>query len=354
MSSNTFCRYLSNGYRFYIEQGAITHHPCCQWTGDRVPFDENMLDQQRIVWNINTPWAHSECNRCGKEEPHKKDMAYRHGGNRIIPLLPQNKVAWLDIQADQTCNGGCLICGPWNSSYWQSEISKYQGFPLSPNKEDLPALINRIFDAIDTSELRLLQFLGGEPFLSNADAIGIDRIANPEQCTLKYTTNASIFPKSDRIDRWKKFEKVKMTLSIDGIGDRFNYLRYPLTWDVVEKNIHRMLAEFPSNVEFNINHSITPLNILYYDEFLEWLNKTFGRILKIHCHAAYGVMNPAHGGQLLRDLVIAKYGKDHNLASMIYPEAEVNAEFLEYINLWDSRRKTNWQRAFPEATCIKI
>ena len=115
-----------------------------------------------------------------------------------------------------------------------------------------------------------------------------------------------------------------------------------------------MLAEFPSNTEFNINHSITPLNILYYDEFLEWVNNTFASVPKIHCHAAYGVMNPAHGGERLRDLVVAKYGEDHNLASMIYPEAEVNAEFLEYINLWDSRRKTDWQRTFLEATCIKI
>jgi sulfatase maturation enzyme AslB (radical SAM superfamily) len=214
-------------------------------------------------------------------------------------------------------------------------------------------LINRIFDAIDTSEIRLLQFLGGEPFLSDADVIGIDRIANPEQCTLKYTTNASIFPKSDRIDRWKRFEKVKITLSIDGIADRFNYLRYPLTWDVVENNIRRMLAEFPSNVEFNINHSITPLNILYYDEFLEWLDETFGGVPRIHCHPAYGVMNPAAGGERLRDLVVAKYGEDHQLASMIYPEAEVNAEFLEYINLWDSRRKTNWQKTFPAVNCLE-
>ena len=351
MSSNTFCKHLSNGYRFYIDQGVITYHPCCQWTGDRVLFDEHTLDQQRTVWNINTPWAHSECARCGEEEPHKKHMSYRHSGNRQIPILPQNKVAWLDIQADQTCNGGCLICGPWNSSYWQSEMVKYQGHIPISNKVDLPALVNRIFDAIDTSELRLLQFLGGEPFLSDADAVGIARIANPEQCTLKYTTNGSVFPKSDRIDQWKRFEKVKITLSIDGIGDRFDHLRYPLKWDVVEKNIHRMLAEFPSNTEFTINHSITPLNIMYYDEFLQWVNTTFDHVPKIHCHPAYGVMNPVHGGEQLRDLVVAKYGKDHQLVSMTQ-HGPANTEFLEYINLWDSRRKTNWQKTFSAVVGI--
>lgn len=351
MSSNTFCKHLSNGYRFYIDRGMITYHPCCQWTGDRVHFDPATLDQQRTAWNIDTPWAHMECARCGTEEPYKKDNAYRHAGNRQIPILPQNKIAWLDIQADTTCNGGCLICGPWNSSYWQSEITKYQGLVSVPNKVDLPALTNRIFDAIDTSELRLLQFLGGEPFLSDVDIAGINRIANPAQCTLKYTTNGSIFPKSDRIDQWKRFEKVKITLSIDGIGERFDHLRYPLKWAVVENNIHRMQNQLPSNTEFSINHSITPLNILYYDEFLQWVHRNFDIMPKIHCHPAYGVMNPVNGGKILRDLVVAEYGADHQLTSMTHDGA-VDMDFLEYIDLWDSRRKTNWRQTFPAVSGI--
>ena len=353
MSSNSFCKHLSNGYRFYINKGDITYHPCCQWTGDAIEFAEDTLDQQRTKWNIDTPWTHSECARCGNEETYKKAMSYRHTGNWRIPILPQNKVGWLDIQADMTCNGGCLICGPWNSSYWQSEMTKYQGqIPIS-NKVDLKSLVNRIFDAIDTSELSVLQFLGGEPFLSDVDAVGLSRIANPAQCTLKYTTNGSVFPKPDRIDRWKDFKSILITLSIDGINDRFDYLRYPLKWRVVENTINRMIAEFPPNTYFSINHSITPLNILYYDEFLQWVNNTFDHVPWIHCHPAYGVMNPAHGGSILRDLVVAKYGKNHQLASMIQPQDVVDTQFLDYINLWDSRRKTNWRETFPAVIDIE-
>ena len=352
MSSNSFCKHLSNGYRFYINQGVITYHPCCQWTGDAIKFDQVTLDQQRTKWNINTPWTHAECGRCGQEETYKKDNSYRHAGNKVIPVLSQNKVGWLDIQADATCNGGCLICGPWNSSYWQSEMSKYYGHIPISNKVDLPALVNSIFDAVDTSELGFLQFLGGEPFLSDVDAVGIARIANPAQCILKYTTNGSVFPKPDRIDKWKSFKKILITLSIDGIGDKFDYLRYPLKWRVVESTIHRMIAEFPPNTEFTINHSITPLNILYYDEFLQWVNNTFDHVPRIHCHPAYGTMSPAYGGGKLRKLVADKYGQDHQLSSMIDPGSEVNAEFLKYINLWDPRRKTNWQQTFPDVVDV--
>lgn len=352
MTSNTFCKHLSNGYRFYIDQGTITYHPCCQWQGDKISFHEHTISQQRTEWNVNEPWAHAACGRCGKEEVYKQERSYRHVGNRRIPVLPQNKVGWLDIQADITCNGGCLICGPQLSSYWQSELAKYQEYIPIANKIDLPALVNRIFDALDTSELRLLQFLGGEPFLSDLDSIGINRLVNPEQCILKYTTNGSVFPKITKIDRWKKFQQVFITLSIDGIGERFDHLRYPLKWHTVQHNINRMIKEFPSNVSFTINHSITPLNILYYDEFLQWVNRTFDNIPSIHCHPAYGIMSPTHGGQELRKLVVDRYGQDHQLSSMIHPEAACNPQFLAYINNWDSRRKTNWKRTFPDVVDV--
>ncbi len=352
MSSNTFCKHLSNGYRFYIEQGKITYHPCCQWEGPRIDFHKETLVQQRTLWNSDIPWGHLECNRCGKEEPVKGEYAYRKAGNKIIPVLPQNKVAWLDIQADMTCNGGCLICGPWNSSFWQSELKKYGKYTISPVKSDLPFLVNSIFDSIDTSELKLLQFLGGEPFLSELDGIGINRLSNPNQCTLKYTTNGSIFPKADRIEQWKQFNKVFITLSIDAIGDRFDYLRYPLKWDSVQKNIHRMLNELPSNVEFTINHSITPLNILYYNEFLQWVQDTFKMPPRIHCHPAYGIMNPNNGGLKLKAMVAAKYGAGHQLVSMIQSNSVLNIEFLEYINQWDHRRKTSWSKSFPNMVAV--
>jgi hypothetical protein len=352
MESNTFCKHLSNGYRFYIDHGVITYHPCCQWIGDKISFHEDTILQQRTEWNVNEPWAHAGCGQCGSEEPYNQDRSYRNIGNRRIPILPQNKVGWLDIQADVTCNGGCLICGPHLSSYWQSELSKYQEYIPIANKIDLPALVNRIFDALDTSELRLLQFVGGEPFLSDLDSIGINRIVNPEQCTLKYVTNGSVFPKNTKIDRWKKFEQLIITLSIDGVGDRFDYLRYPLKWNTVERNINRMIKEFPSNVLFTINHTITPLNILYYDEFLQWVNNTFDSIPRIHCHPAYGIMSPAHGGEELRKLVVNKYGQDHQLSSMINSSSVINAKFLDYINHWDPRRNTNWQQTFPDVVDV--
>lgn len=347
MTSNTFCRHLSNGYRIYIKNGKITWLPCCYWEGSALPFKN--LEQHRTRLNISTPWAHQECNKCHIEEAYKTS-GYRAAGNGIIPELPDSKVGWLDIQADMTCNGGCLICGPWSSSYWQNELAKYNEYVIAPIEKNLQPLVDEIFQALDTSELRLLQFLGGEPFLSKVDQYALQHIVNPHICKLKYTTNGSVYPKSTRINQWRNFKEVLINLSIDGVGDRFDYLRYPLKWNQVEDNIKKLINEPLDNIKFHINHTVTPLNIYYYDEFLDWVDSTFPkeRFTGIHTHTAYGVMSVAGATDGIRAKVLNKYGADHMLWKMLESNKLQNSNFWTHINLWDHRRSTNWQTTFPD------
>jgi sulfatase maturation enzyme AslB (radical SAM superfamily) len=355
MDTNTFCKHLSNGYRIYIDNNQnITYMPCCYWQGPARPFTN--LIQDRKFLNNSTPWAHNECNKCRNEEKYKENN-YRVAGNKIMSNdLPSTKVGWLDIQADTTCNGGCLICGPWNSSYWQNELSKYNEFKLIPATNSLRQSVDKIFSEIDVSELRQLQFLGGEPFLSAADTYAFDYITCPEICQLKYTTNGSIYPKSERIANWSQFKSVLINFSIDGVGDRFDYLRYPLKWNTVHKNVLRFINEAPDNLVFHINHSVTPLNIFYYQEFMDWVDATFPKeqFKGIHVHPAYGIMSVANSSNKLRELVLDKYGKDHIMAKMLRENRLIdNQNFLNYINTWDSRRGTKWQTVFAEiANCF--
>lgn len=354
MDTNTFCKHLSNGYRIYINNNNVTYMPCCYWQGPAMPFDN--LIQRRALLNNSTPWAHKECNKCKKEETYKENN-YRNSGNKIIPDdLPSTKVGWLDIQADITCNGGCLICGPWNSSYWQNELVKYTELSSSSKKINLQQSIDNIFQQLDVSEIRLLQFLGGEPFLSEADTLSFPYITNPAICQLKYTTNGSIYPTQSRMGHWNNFKSVLINFSIDGIGDRFNYLRYPLKWKLVEQNVQRFVNEAPANMQFHINHTVTPFNILYYDEFLAWVDATFpaDRFTGIHTHTAYGTMSVANSSSELREMVLSKYGNDHMLTKMLKDNRLVdNSDFLNYVVTWDKRRGTDWRTTFAEiADCF--
>lgn len=349
MTTNTFCHHLSNGYRIFIRDNKISYLPCCYWDGPELPFDNLIATREQL--NTSVPWVHKECQKCRTEEEYKKENSYRHVGNRIIPIMPSSKVGWLDIQADITCNGGCLICGPWSSSYWQQQLSKYGEYQLKSNKEDFNTSIDTIFANLDVSELRQLQFLGGEPMLSSNDQHALTYITNPEICILKYTTNGSIYPGPARMAQWNKFKSVTINFSLDGIGDRFGYLRYPLKWDTVESNIKRLVAEAPDNMVFHINHTVTPFNIFYYNEFIDWVDNTFpkDKFKGIHTHTAYGIMSAAYSTVGLRQAVHNIYGGTHVLSRMLDSLPQQNTvEFLSWIDKWDRRRNTNWLSTFPE------
>lgn len=318
-----------------------------------MPF--NNLPVLRTQINKPTPWANPECNKCRDEEAHKpKSTWYRAAGLNVIPSgLPDTKTAWLDIQADNTCNGGCLICGPWSSSHWQSELAKFGEFKLAKTKEIFKHSVDRIFNQIDVSELRFVHFLGGEPFLSDVDSHALPRIPNPSICDIRYTTNGSVYPTADRLALWEPFKSVIINLSIDGVGPRFEYLRYPLNWNKVDSNISRFINE--TNVRFQINHTVTPFNIFYHQEFLDWVDKTFPkeRLGNIHVHTAYGVMSVKNCNNKLRQMVIDKYGEGHTLSKMLRDSPEiVSTDFWNYIDKWDQRRSQSWKTCFPELVGI--
>lgn len=349
MTSNTFCRHLSNGYRIFIRDNKISYLPCCYWTGPELEFTN--LANKRAQLNTSIPWTHAECQKCKNEEVYKKDQGYRQVGNSIIPIMPSSKVGWLDIQADITCNGGCLICGPWSSSYWQQQLVKYGEYNAKKNNQEFEKSIHEIFTALDTSELRQLQFLGGEPMLSDNDQHALKYIKHPEICMLKYTTNGSIYPGPARMAQWDKFKSVLLNFSIDGIGERFNYLRYPLKWNTVENNIKRLVNETSDKITFHINHTVTPFNIFYYNEFLAWVNDTFpqDRFTGIHTHTAYGIMSVGYSTRELHTAIKNIYGDNHLLAGMLDSTAKMDTpEFLTWINKWDQRRNTDWKVTFPD------
>lgn len=355
MTSNSFCRHLSNGYRINIVGNDITWMPCCQWTGSAIPFQDLETHRRRI--NIDTPWHHRECQRCGQEESYKTSQSYRHIGNRIIPPdLDSSKVGWLDIQADMTCNGGCLICGPWNSSYWQNELRRYQEYPAVSPKQDLSQCIKKIFSALDVSELASLQFLGGEPFLSDTDTLSFPYITHPELCRLKYTTNGSVWPRAERQAQWQRFREVSINFSIDAIGDRFDYLRYPLKWSVVKDNVKRLVDSASPNMTFHINHTLTPLNVYYYQEFVDWVNEIFPTEIfrGTHVHTAYGIMSVASVNESLRDMVENIYGSDHMISKILRQNPQNHGTaFWNHVALWDHRRGTDWRQTFPDiVSCV--
>jgi hypothetical protein len=79
-----------------------------------------------------------------------------------------------------------------------------------------------------------------------------------------------------------QFKNLNVCISIDGIGLKFEYLRYPLLWSDLLTNLNF----FRSNgVNISVSYTISNLNSIYYKETTDWFkenNLTFNHNLVTH------------------------------------------------------------------------
>jgi hypothetical protein len=345
---NSTCRLLSNGYKFDTDHASnLIYKPCCHFPESQrldAPANEHRAFRQRLD-SINSHTSPT-CGQCNFESQNKLRKTWRDVSFDIVPEDAElGDASYLEIQTDKTCNGGCIICGPWNSSYWQNELKQ---FIIKPAVDP----IDEILSHIDIQKTRKILFLGGEPFLSGTDTRVLPLIENPQLVKLLYTTNGSIYPSQQHIDLWSQFQEVLINFSLDGIGDRFDYIRYPLKWSQVEKNMSRMLKELPGNVRFKSNHTINMLNLYYYDEFEDWYDlaiRPSGRAIDFTFTPCDGILSPKEVPRKLFNRLLEKYGADSKVIHTITNNDFNDQNYLlNYLSELDQRRGLDWRKVFPE------
>jgi organic radical activating enzyme len=344
---NSTCRLLSNGYKFNIGYDSkISLRPCCHFTESQkldVPLEQHQKFRNRL--NSINSYQSNTCDNCNFQENAALRKTFRDHSFDWVPNDAElGDASYLEIQIDNTCNGGCIICGPWHSSYWQSELKQFISKPaLDP--------VDQILRHIDIQKTKKILFLGGEPFLSAIDARILPLIKNPQLVKLQYTTNGSIYRSTRHIDLWSKFQDVVINFSLDGIGDRFDYIRHPLKWNAVEKNVIRMLKELPGNVRFTVNHTVNILNLYYHDEFKDWHDQVMlpERSRNFAFNPCSGILSPTQVSAKLFDMLLDKYGEDSKIIrTIIKKDSTDQSELLTYLSELDSRRGLDWRKVFPE------
>jgi len=344
---NSTCRLLSNGYKFNIDwDSSVSYRPCCHFTESQkldVPLPQHQQFRQRL--NEINSYESATCANCNFQENASLRKTFRdHSFDWVPDDAELGDASYLEIQTDNTCNGGCIICGPWHSSYWQSELKQ---FSIRPAQDP----VDQILSHIDIQKTKKILFLDGEPFLSVADIRILPLIKKPQLVRLQYTTNGSIYPSQAHIDLWSQFKDVLINFSLDGINERFDYIRYPLKWSQVENNVIRMMKELPSNVRFSSNHTVNMLNLYYYDEFEDWYTQIMSseRAVKFAFNPCSGILSPRQVPRKLFDMLVDKYGADSTVTRTITNnDSDDQADLLTYLRDLDARRGLDWRQVFPE------
>lgn len=119
--------------------------------------------------------------------------------------------------------------------------------------------------------LKQVYFAGGEPLMIREHKLFLEEIIRQgyaDKILVRYNTNGLLVD-DEIIDLWKKFKKVKIGFSIDAVGDRNYYIRYPSDWDTIVQNLHK-LDNTPSNIQVSIATAIQILNIKHLPDFARW------------------------------------------------------------------------------------
>jgi len=318
--NKTYCPYLFRGAVTSMPRLEIV--PCCRY--DLGPARQELGGEQMYpltfdegydkMWkNIRKKSIKGDkikgCWRCYSEEDSgltsmrtaalqddkeaERELQY-YSPNDIDYTKPN--LEFLEIQTGRFCNLKCRSCGPSLSTTWDEDLDKnvevvknfygnntpayYEGIKLMPtaNKE----LANISYDVAKT--LKNIKATGGEPFLNDQFQVFLSNLIKwdlAKNIKIEVFTNCSFFPKPAFRKLLPKFKKVIISLSLDAVGDKAEFLRKGSIWSKVEDSASKWAKYCEENKQISlaISHTVTIYNVLYIKEFLDWMLAFFPKDL---------------------------------------------------------------------------
>jgi MoaA/NifB/PqqE/SkfB family radical SAM enzyme len=205
--------------------------------------------------------------------------------------LPVN-IPYFDLRLGNLCQLKCIMCSPHDSSSWikdwKLQFPKYRTIELRQDQEwdqqyDYTWYQKGSFLSTMKGQaqyIKELYFAGGEPLLIPEHYKILEfmiETGNAKNCILRYNSNGLELPEK-LFELWHHFKQVKFNFSLDAIGEKNDYIRYPSRWSDVVNNLHR-LDTTPNNIVVNIACAVQLLNVLYLPELVEWkISQNFKKI----------------------------------------------------------------------------
>jgi MoaA/NifB/PqqE/SkfB family radical SAM enzyme len=152
----------------------------------------------------------------------------------------------IDIRWSNSCNFGCVYCGPDYSSKWAKEL---QIKVADPSRERVEELKQFVFD--NAHKLKHVYLAGGEPLLmkENLELLEILQERNP-LVNIRVNTNLSKTG-TPVFDRICEFRNVHWTVSVETLDKEFEYIRYGGRWTDFLENLDRITA-LDHKISFNM------------------------------------------------------------------------------------------------------
>ena len=165
------------------------------------------------------------------------------GANYQFPAI-------VDVRWNTTCNLSCNYCGSADSSKWAS----LQKISVSSNTRHY---YTEVCDFIEKhyDQVKEVAMVGGEPLLLPENEHLLDVI--PSDCIVTLITNLSNPLENNRIfKKLSQRQRVGWSISFDNIGDRFEYVRYGASWELMLHNLDLVQDLMKNNGHWGGIHAV--------------------------------------------------------------------------------------------------
>jgi hypothetical protein len=154
---------------------------------------------------------------------------------------------------------------------WEKETGKlaFVGGSYAWHKKN-PMFFDELYEQIP--KLKQLYWAGGEPLVMKEHYLLLQQIIDDgyaSEIEVRYNSNGMEW-EPELFDLWKHFKEVIFHFSIDDMGERLAYIRYPATFDHLTMKM-RELDEYPhGNLRLTTAYTIQLLNIWSIPDFVKW------------------------------------------------------------------------------------
>jgi sulfatase maturation enzyme AslB (radical SAM superfamily) len=264
------------------EKGAITKH----W---------HSLSMMKIRSELLRGSKSEACLPCWRVED-SGGKSYRQIANETYTIGQQNPLdqqpapsfQFVDLRFGNLCNLACRMCIPYSSKKLIPEYAEMFGEEaVAPYAKldwfESPDFWEELFQY--SSDLKKIHLAGGEPLLIKECWKFLKRLIDnglSKNLILSYNTNLSVLPEEAR-ELWPSFKEVHIMASMDGVGKVNDFIRYPLEWEVFEKNLKTLDQEREA---YNVHHlEIHPTaqvyNIKRITEICDYIATNFKNMIPV-------------------------------------------------------------------------
>lgn len=245
--------------------------------------------RRQIQQDLAAGVQHPNCSACWNEEAAGRPSRRQVANQQFQDLAPTtDKPQLVDLKPGNICNLACRTCWPEVSSKWYRDFWEVEAQQWEPDYKKYLSSWGRIRSSYSDENVRLWSDLetwfdsvkyydiyGAEPMLLDKVFLILQRSVDSGQAqhqSLHINTNGTVW-NQQYIDILTQFKSVSIDLSIDGIGNHYDYIRYGETWNTIVDNIqrYRALAANHANIKLHVCVTVCSLNVLYLMDIQQYL-----------------------------------------------------------------------------------